>query len=177
MNNNNNNEKVFLTGGTGLLGSSIVAELIANGYQITALVRSPARGQKLLDSRVKLVEGSLHEVEKFAEQLKGQSGERYLIGGRKYEYSEIFAALADVTGNPVLTKTITPGRMMMSRIVTLLSKIQGKQSPLKPDIVKRIQKNFWYSSKKAETELGVKFRPLSETLTDTISWFKQNRYV
>ncbi len=110
--------------------------------------------------------------------IKGKSGERYLIGGRKYSFSEIFKILSDIMGNPPLKKTISPGKLLMiARLVTFVHKIKGKPSPLKPGIVKRLQENFWYNSSKAEKELGVTFRPLDETLSDTIAWFRENRYV
>jgi len=107
----------------------------------------------------------------------GRGGERYLIGGRKYSFSEIFKIFSNITGNPPLKKTISPGKLLMiARLVTLLHNIKGESSPLKPEIIKRLQKNFWYNSSKAEKELGVAFRSLDETLSDTMAWFKENRY-
>ncbi len=108
---------------------------------------------------------------------RGRSGERYLIGGRKYLFSEIFAILSDITGNPPLKKTISPGKLLMiARLLTFIHAIRGKPSPLKPGIIKRLQENFRYNSSKAEKELGVTFRPLDETLSDTIAWFRENCY-
>ncbi len=109
---------------------------------------------------------------------KGRSGERYLIGGSKYSFSEIFEILSEITGNTPLKKTISPGKLLMiARLVTVIHAIKGKPSPLKPGIIKRLQENFWYNSSKAEKELGVAFRPLDETLADTIAWFRENRYI
>lgn len=55
--------KVFVTGASGLLGSSMVEELLARGANVTCLVRDWVRGSKLLESdylsRCNLVRGEL----------------------------------------------------------------------------------------------------------------------
>ncbi len=109
---------------------------------------------------------------------RGKSGERYIIGGKHYPYSEILKTLAKITGREELKKTISAKKLLiMATILSLISKIKGKPSELKPVIVKRLQKNFRYNSEKAERELGVSFRPLEETLSDTVTWFMNNSYV
>lgn len=65
-------QTVFVTGATGLLGNSLVRELLACGCQVKALVRSKAKGQ-LLGSLpgVELVMGDMADVDAFAAQLSG----------------------------------------------------------------------------------------------------------
>ncbi len=105
---------------------------------------------------------------------RGKQGERYLVGGPKVPMAEIYQTLTEVTGRPTPTQSITPGKlMMMSRLMTVASWITRRPPPIKPNIVKRLQAPFWYSSAKAQRDLGVTFRPLSETLADTASWFQQ----
>ncbi len=108
---------------------------------------------------------------------KGSHGERYVVGGRKHEYKDIFKLLSEVSGKSALTKTITFKKLLMvSRVVTLINTLKGKPSPLKPAIVKRLNQNFWYDTTKAEKELGTTYRPLKETLKDTVQWFKEHNY-
>jgi CDP-glucose 4,6-dehydratase len=57
------NHNVFVTGASGLLGSSMVEELLAQGANVTCLVRDWVHGSKLLDSdylaRCNIVRGDL----------------------------------------------------------------------------------------------------------------------
>ncbi|MCP4158350.1 MAG: NAD-dependent epimerase/dehydratase family protein [bacterium] len=104
----------------------------------------------------------------------GDSGERYLVGGNDYTFSEIYQTLGEVAGITVATKKPpTAILMLVARLMAVVSKITGKQFPLKPGIVKRLSSNFRYDSSKAQCLLGTGFRPLRETLTDMVAWFKK----
>jgi len=52
-------KKLFVTGGTGFIGSSLVAHLNSQGYQVSCLVRDHKRGNRLYGSSVRLYIGSL----------------------------------------------------------------------------------------------------------------------
>lgn len=52
-------KKVFLTGITGLLGSNLIVRLLAEGYEVTALVRDPTRYKGPQSEHLRLVKGSL----------------------------------------------------------------------------------------------------------------------
>jgi nucleoside-diphosphate-sugar epimerase len=63
--------KVFLTGGTGYVGSHIALELSHCGHEVSILTRSPEANQELGDlPGISLVEGSLAETAKFGEWLQ-----------------------------------------------------------------------------------------------------------
>lgn len=53
--------RVFITGGTGFIGSAVVQELVASGHQVAALHRSPASGERLARQGAEPVPGDLHE--------------------------------------------------------------------------------------------------------------------
>jgi len=52
-------KKLFVTGGNGFIGSSLVAHLNSQGYQVSCLVRDHKRGNRLYGSSVRLYIGSL----------------------------------------------------------------------------------------------------------------------
>lgn len=107
---------------------------------------------------------------------KGQSSERYLIGGRQYPISQILQTISEITRKPAPSKSISQNKIILvARIMQIISKITGKPPELKVNIVKRLLRNFWYDSSKAEKEFGIQFRPLKDTLTDTVQWFQSNK--
>ncbi|ROM94636.1 SDR family oxidoreductase [Pseudomonas brassicacearum] len=63
----------FVTGATGLLGNNLVRELVADGYEVKALVRSRAKGeQQFKDLQgVRLVVGDMADVDAFAASMQG----------------------------------------------------------------------------------------------------------
>lgn len=50
---------VLVTGGTGMVGSSIIHSLLSRGHHVRALVRSPDKGRALLPADVTLIQGDV----------------------------------------------------------------------------------------------------------------------
>ncbi|MGW2340120.1 SDR family oxidoreductase [Streptomyces sp. NPDC001661] len=66
--------RVFITGGTGLIGSAVVAELLAAGHAVTALARSDASAEKARAAGADVVRGGLADLDVLragAEQADG----------------------------------------------------------------------------------------------------------
>jgi dihydroflavonol-4-reductase len=59
----NSPKPVFVTGGTGLIGSRVVRRLVASGRPVRCLVRDPTRAAALLGPAVELVAGDLTDAE------------------------------------------------------------------------------------------------------------------
>jgi len=70
--------RVFVTGGSGFVGSAVVAELFARGYSVTALAH---RGKlKTQDSRVRVVRGDLFNTAALDEGLRDCHAVIHLVG-------------------------------------------------------------------------------------------------
>lgn len=63
--------KVFLTGGTGFIGSHIAEKLLESGYEVRALVRATSDVEHLKRLGVELVQGALGSAGEFRDQLRG----------------------------------------------------------------------------------------------------------
>lgn len=64
--------KAFVTGSTGLLGNNLVRELLAQGHEVRALVRSRAKAEALFgDLPIEYVVGDMEDVAGFAAALEG----------------------------------------------------------------------------------------------------------
>ena len=85
---------VFLTGGTGFLGSGVARLLVGRGDRVRALVRDPARAQALRDLGCELVHGDLSDEAALVAALRGAGGlvhcaERALVGALDAERDEL----------------------------------------------------------------------------------------
>jgi dihydroflavonol-4-reductase len=64
--------KAFVTGGTGLLGSNLVAMLTSQGHDVKALARSKEKAAALIgDTGAQVVIGDMEDVDAFADELNG----------------------------------------------------------------------------------------------------------
>ncbi|MCP4251677.1 MAG: NAD(P)H-binding protein [bacterium] len=75
---------VFLTGGTGFVGRAVLAELLAQGYRVKALVRSRQKLESIVaDSdgdRVQAVEGTLFDTLRLGDVLQNCQAVIHLVG-------------------------------------------------------------------------------------------------
>lgn len=63
--------RVFLTGGTGFIGSEVARRLRARGDEVRALVRNPVRAKPLVDAGCELVRGDLADEDALRAGVRG----------------------------------------------------------------------------------------------------------
>lgn len=66
--------QVFVTGGTGTIGSAVVSELLNAGHSVLALARSDASAQRLRDAGAETVRGSIADLEVLRESASRSDG-------------------------------------------------------------------------------------------------------
>ena len=108
----------------------------------------------------------------------GRRGERYLVAGRDLHLREALAVLERVTGLP------GPRRVMPNAALALFAllseawaRVSGQKVLMSWSGYRTLRREgnaMRYDSSKAQRELGVRFRPLEETLADAVRWFIQH---
>ncbi len=63
--------RAFVTGGTGFLGRRVVERLLARGWQVRVLARSPEKGAAVAALGAEIVQGDLGDVDGFKHALSG----------------------------------------------------------------------------------------------------------
>jgi dihydroflavonol-4-reductase len=113
-------------------------------------VRDVARGHLLADER-------------------GEVGERYILGGRNFSLSRLFADLGRISGvEPPPIKL--PGSVAVAGVG--VAELIGLPIPTTVDEAKSGTQWWTYRSEKAQRELGFVARPHEETLEDTVAWLR-----
>ncbi len=109
---------------------------------------------------------------------KGRIGERYVLGGQDASLSEMLQVIARLTGRPAprLRLPIAP-LYPLAEIAELMGRITGKEPFLTRDSLKMARHHMYFSSAKAERELGYSARPYAEALADAVTWFEGHGYL
>jgi dihydroflavonol-4-reductase len=108
----------------------------------------------------------------------GRNNERYIVAGRYTELEQVFGMLERVSGVKT-PKNKLPQWLLetMARVDELRAKLTNTPVKLPLIGIQTLHLKRSVSSAKAERELGATFRPLEQTLRDTVQWYRENGYV
>jgi dihydroflavonol-4-reductase len=107
----------------------------------------------------------------------GASGERFIVSQRMVTVAEIVRGLAKVSGKAAPRVRLSfPIATVFALIAETLARLTRQPAQLSRVVLAALSEDFDVSSAKAERELGVHFRPVEETLRDTVEWFRANGY-
>lgn len=104
---------------------------------------------------------------------KGRLGERYILGGENLSLQRVLALIAVLVHRK-------PPRIRLSRHllwpIAAASELYARARPAAVPLVtfdelRMAKKRMFYSSAKAERELGFRARPAAEALADAVAWF------
>jgi dihydroflavonol-4-reductase len=105
---------------------------------------------------------------------KGRIGERYILGNDNVSMKEFFEIVAKVAGMPA-PKVPMPGALAAGVALGMelwADHISHKEPPATYRSMRYTQRNAFFSNAKAKRELGLRTRPLEETVRRAVEWFR-----
>src|SRR6185437_80093 len=114
--------RVFITGGTGLIGSAVVAELLGHGHTVHGLARSGSAAEALAAAGAEPIRGGLADLDTLREGAAHAEGVIHLAFGHDFTTPGAIAAAIEEesaavgamgqelagTGRPLVTVAGTP---------------------------------------------------------------------
>ncbi len=109
---------------------------------------------------------------------KGRVGERYILGGQDVLLGDMLADIARRVGR-------TPPKLRLPRALIFpiaygaeaVARFTGREPFVTTTGLKLAKDRMFFTSAKAERELGYRARPYGEAMADAIAWFQQHGYL
>jgi dihydroflavonol-4-reductase len=109
---------------------------------------------------------------------RGVIGERYILGGENLSLQQMLADIAGLAGRKPPTIKLPRGPLYPLAIgAELYAKFSGKEPFVTVDGLRMSKNKMYFTSTKAERELGYKARPYGEGLSHALDWFRANGYL
>ena len=109
---------------------------------------------------------------------RGRIGERYVLGGQNATLADILATVAGAVGRrPPRIRIPRQALMPFAHVTEAVARVTGREPMLTRDGLRMSKNKMFFSSAKAEAELGYRARPYREGITDAIEWFRRAGYL
>ena len=108
----------------------------------------------------------------------GRIGESYILGGENVLFSQLLADVAAMVGRAPPRWHI-PRRALIPLAYAAegLARVSGREPFVTRDGLRMAKYRMFFSSAKAERELGYRPRPYREGLAHAIDWFRKAGYL
>ena len=109
---------------------------------------------------------------------RGRIGERYILGGENVPFAQMLEDISRLVGRRAPRLRIPHAvALPIAYAAEGLAFLTGKEPFASIDAVRMAKHCMYFTSRKAERELGFKARPYIEGLADAIRWFHDAGYV
>jgi len=106
----------------------------------------------------------------------GMVGERYILGGADLSLRELLFEIADIVGRPPPRWRLPHGAVMpVAYVAEAWARLSGRPPIATVEEVRMSRKRMFFSSAKAERELGYAAGPVRLALEDAVAWFSLHR--
>jgi dihydroflavonol-4-reductase len=119
-----------------------------------------------------IAEGHLQALE------KGRIGERYVLGGQDVSLQGLLAVIAGLVGRKAPTTELPRAPLYPLAVgAEAVASLTGKEPFITVDALNMARYRMFFSSAKAERELGYQARPYEQAVADAVAWFRQAGYI
>jgi dihydroflavonol-4-reductase len=109
---------------------------------------------------------------------RGVIGERYILGGENLPLQQMLADIAALSGRKPPTVRLPRGPLYPLAIGSeFVAKFTGREPLVTVDALRMSKNKMYFTSAKAERDLGYRARPYREGLRDALDWFRANGYL
>jgi dihydroflavonol-4-reductase len=103
----------------------------------------------------------------------GRVGERYILGGENMTLAELLTRIARLMGrSPPLLRLPRAPLFPLAYVAELTARFTKREPLLTLDGLRMSKQRMFFTSAKAESELGYRARPAEQGLRDAIDWFR-----
>jgi dihydroflavonol-4-reductase len=104
----------------------------------------------------------------------GRVGERYILGGENMTLAELLGRIAQLTGrSPPHLRLPRAPLYPLAFLAEMAAHVTKREPLLTLDGLRMSKQLMFFTSAKAERELGYQARPAEEGIRDAIDWFRQ----
>ncbi len=109
---------------------------------------------------------------------KGKIGERYILGGQDATLAQMLAVIAELSNRKPPRINLPRGPLYpLAYAAEAFASLTGKEPFVTVDALRMSEHHMFFSSAKAERELGYSARPYAQALADALGWFREAGYV
>ncbi len=109
---------------------------------------------------------------------QGRVGEHYILGGQNVGFAEMLAGIAALRGRRA-PRLRMPRRLIypLAFLAEAKARVTGREPFLTRDGLRMSKYRMFFSSAKAERDLGYRARPYHQGLADALVWFSEHGYL
>jgi len=109
---------------------------------------------------------------------RGRIGERYILGGQNVSLGEMLSDIARLVGRSPPKWRIPRGLLFpLAFAAEAAAQVTGREPFATVNGLRMAKHHMYFTSAKAERELGYRARPYGEALADAIDWFRRAGYL
>jgi dihydroflavonol-4-reductase len=107
---------------------------------------------------------------------RGRIGERYILGGANMTLLEVLTQIAQLVGRSAPRIRLPHAAILpIAFVAEAFSKVSGRPTRISVESVRMARKRMYFSSAKAERELGYRSRAALAAFEDALAWFREHR--